>query len=1096
VSPVPPSARDGAPAGRPGADRVDSLVTWIGEIDARLRVAEVATGDEKTAKELRKAVEAAAKYDPKLEERLGNRVDVLADRLASLSTTVSTTAAALARKDGEIAALRRELDESKVRVDATASQARAASSNAGINAEISELRKSISNLSEQKLPRKIEGRLDDLKASVGGLNQRLETLSSTVSTTASGLAGREGEVAALRRQLDEEHAAVDVELARFRAAIDPAPLAELREAVKTFGTETGTLKREGQRRHDALAAAVEGLTSRIGALTTAVTTTTQDLASSNGRTAELRAEFDEENKRVDSLLVKLHQATGELSARVVELGGVATSDAVDALGADLSALARTVGELGATVAETAKGYTDKEYEIAALGRRFEEINTQVDAGVRELRASVTAIAERGTDPALDQRLTELAGRLEEIASDAQLEGRVDRLDAAMGGLATELAKLETSASAHASDAAETLTGLERRLEELAALAPSPETSSQTEIRLEELAAGLATLGTQIAGLDDAATARSDEATVEVSALGERFAELESRLEEAMRAARVDADERATRETQGADERALLAATTRALQERVAELDVAVDRSSALLVGMEADLAASAQRTAQRDGELQALDDRFRKAGARVDVAHAELVDRIDELAHRLDASADASLETRIEHLDTAVGDLATELASLSASSAGSTDSREALTAVETRLDELAALLPPPESTLQAEGRLGELASELATLAARIAQVEGKASTDVETLTDERASLVATTRVLEERVAELGIAVDQSTASVAALEADLATNATASTDREDELRALSERFQESSARVDALVGELRSALETMPAPVSAGAVEEQLAGLSARLEDVEQSRATAALEIARASATWSDERASIHDRLEHVVGSLAELESRPAATTIVHEQDLAEITERLERAEGERAELAAEIAGATAFWSSGLGAIEARVTAVTSAKEESTRKVDDEVVRALFDIARRLDAVERGHAEAEAEVTRAEESWAAERDSLSAGLDDLTRRLDVLDGEDVETAASGSRAADDDTSDGRSRLGLRALELRMEHTEAAARENREAVLVQLERLASRIEWRLQRLETGNADDPLPEVAGGSLAQVVQLHGGDA
>ena len=61
---------------------------------------------------------------------------------------------------------------------------------------------------------------------------------------------------------------------------------------------------------------------------------------------------------------------------------------------------------------------------------------------------------------------------------------------------------------------------------------------------------------------------------------------------------------------------------------------------------------------------------------------------------------------------------------------------------------------------------------------------------------------------------------------------------------------------------------------------------------------------------------------------------------------------------------------------------------------------------------------------------------------------------------------------------------------------MEHAEAAARENRDAVLVQLERLASRIEWRLQRLETGKDEGPLPEAADGPLAQVVSIHGGDA
>ena len=73
------------------AERVDALATWLSEIETRLRAAEVATGDEKTAKELRRAIQALSKHDPKLEERVGNRVDVLADRLATLASTVSTT---------------------------------------------------------------------------------------------------------------------------------------------------------------------------------------------------------------------------------------------------------------------------------------------------------------------------------------------------------------------------------------------------------------------------------------------------------------------------------------------------------------------------------------------------------------------------------------------------------------------------------------------------------------------------------------------------------------------------------------------------------------------------------------------------------------------------------------------------------------------------------------------------------------------------------------------------------------------------------------------------------------------------------------------
>ena len=69
------------------------------------------------------------------------------------------------------------------------------------------------------------------------------------------------------------------------------------------------------------------------------------------------------------------------------------------------------------------------------------------------------------------------------------------------------------------------------------------------------------------------------------------------------------------------------------------------------------------------------------------------------------------------------------------------------------------------------------------------------------------------------------------------------------------------------------------------------------------------------------------------------------------------------------------------------------------------------------------------------------------------------------------------------------------MELRALELRMEHAEAAAREHREAVLMQLERLASRIEWRLQRLEPERptaSDDHNNDPVG---AQVVPIRGTD-
>jgi hypothetical protein len=57
-------------------------------------------------------------------------------------------------------------------------------------------------------------------------------------------------------------------------------------------------------------------------------------------------------------------------------------------------------------------------------------------------------------------------------------------------------------------------------------------------------------------------------------------------------------------------------------------------------------------------------------------------------------------------------------------------------------------------------------------------------------------------------------------------------------------------------------------------------------------------------------------------------------------------------------------------------------------------------------------------------------------------------------------------------------------------VRVEHSEVAARESRDAVLTELERLATRIEWRLQQLETAVASNPGGDAG---LGQLVPIRG---
>ena len=213
---MPLGADASSDAGREGiVERVDGIAAWINDLDARVRAAELATGDEKTAKELRQAVEALSKHDPKLEKRLTNRVDVLADRLATLASTVSTTAASLVRKDGEIAALRKELEEGNRRIE---SLVRELGKSAGA-AEVEKLRAAIRAVQAERPARTSDGRVADLGAKVGYLTERVDTLAKTVATTAAGLVGREGEIATLRQRLDEGSARIEqsaVELRRMQ----------------------------------------------------------------------------------------------------------------------------------------------------------------------------------------------------------------------------------------------------------------------------------------------------------------------------------------------------------------------------------------------------------------------------------------------------------------------------------------------------------------------------------------------------------------------------------------------------------------------------------------------------------------------------------------------------------------------------------------------------------------------------------------------------------------------------------------------------------------------------------------------------------------
>lgn len=338
------------------AERVDALAVRIQEMDSRVRATEIATGDEKTAKELRKAIEVLAKHDPRLEERLTNRVDVLADRLDTLSTTVSTTAARLAGKDGEIVGLRRELESGHARIEVLVAEVRRT---AGAT-DIDELRRAIAAVSAERLAHHDDEQIAGLTRKVEFLAERVDTLASTVATTAAGLAGREGELSALRRRLEDDTSQVTravAELEETRGKADLAP--------------------------------------EVSSLSSAVATTARDLARRECELTELRGRLEDGFDRVDSAVAVLGQALGAAASRIdrveatLAAGAEREIERKSAGPAELDSLESSDGP-AMTPPTSVPGDGRFRMELRALELRMEH----AEAAAREHREAVLTQLER------------------------------------------------------------------------------------------------------------------------------------------------------------------------------------------------------------------------------------------------------------------------------------------------------------------------------------------------------------------------------------------------------------------------------------------------------------------------------------------------------------------------------------------------------------------------------------------------------------------------------------------------------------------------------------------------------------------------------
>ena len=646
---------------------------------------------------------------------------------------------------------------------------------------------------------------------------------------------------------------------------------------------------------------------------------------------------------------------------------------------------------------------------------------QYAARLQEAVADLTQRVRLPDENPVDGRLVDLAERLEStVARTQRLEATVATLFESLEGMTSGVEEAFGVLQSGMSGLAIDLARIETTVTELTARPAEPAVDPALAARVDSLWNLVHELAERPL-VDDDARGRADALAARLDAVADR-AELEEVQGSihGLRASLGDLDE-------------LRAAVSElgSLPAGSAEIDEGLERLEAALAAQSA-----------LEATLRTLDQRLDAVARDVATrAEASLAEQVASVENRLAA---------LQEPDPRVDELARGLVSLRDELHATTAAR--LEAVEARLEaELAASTDPEAAKALAalSERIEELSRErhhLEDVAARLDRIESRLPTDTVSAPELAAALERMRAELEPaphkpdpRVDALapqlgGIREELYEATAArlqALEARLEAGLASSTDPEaaEALAALSERIEELSRERHAQAG-LAARLEALEARLEAGLAsskdpeaEEALATLSGRIEDLARER----------------------DAQDELLARLAALEAHVPADTVTA-AELSAIDERV-----------AEIART----------VEETLAAASAEAPGEPSGVPESVQEDLERFRMTLERLNLNIADHDRALTEMRSSR-----GVSARIEELAARVDALaTGAVAAPAPDGAAPRRREPSFSRDLEAneMRQLIRRIEDCEEAAHEGREKLMNRLERMASSIDWRLQRLE---------------------------